>query len=179
MKWLSMMLAGFLAIALPGCGQPKTSPAPHSRTNTSVATPTHYLPYAQTNLARMKLFIGGEELNAELALKPTEIFTGMMWRTNMNETDGMLFAFGMPDERAFYMKNTYVPLSIAYIDPEGIIQEIHDLHPLNETAVPSASDNIQYVLEVKQGWFRRHNISTGTLIRTPFGELKNTFRPAR
>jgi uncharacterized membrane protein (UPF0127 family) len=73
------------------------------------------------------------------------------------------------------MKNTYVPLSAAYIDPDGVIQEIHDLQPLDETSVPAATDNIQYVLEVKQGWFKRHNITTGTLVRTQHGELKKTF----
>lgn len=123
----------------------------------------------------MKLYIGPEVLNTELALKPVEIYTGMMWRTNMPEGDAMLFAFSGPEPRAFYMRNTYVPLSLAYIDPEGIIQEIHDLQPLNETPVASKSERIQFVLEVPQGWFKRHNISTGTLVRTQHGELKNTF----
>ena len=123
----------------------------------------------------MKLYVGAKELNAELALKPVEIYTGMMWRTNMAENEGMLFVFSAPEPRAFYMRNTYVPLSAAYIDPEGIIQEIHDLQPLNETPVQSKSANIQFVLEVPQGWFKRHNISSGTLVRSQHGELKNTF----
>jgi uncharacterized membrane protein (UPF0127 family) len=99
----------------------------------------------------------------------------------MPENDAMLFAFSGPEPRAFYMRNTYVPLSIAYIDPDGIIQEIYDLQPLNETPVASKSENIQFVLEVPQGWFKRHNISTGMLVRTQHGELKNTFsfRPIR
>lgn len=123
----------------------------------------------------MKLYVGSEELNTELALKPVEIYTGMMWRTNMAENEAMLFVFSAPAPRAFYMRNTYVPLSVAYIDAEGIIQEIHDLQPLNETSVPSKSENIQFVLEVPQGWFKRRNISPGMLVRTQHGELKNTF----
>ncbi len=69
----------------------------------------------------------------------------MMWRTNMPEGEAMLFAFADATPRSFYMKNTYVPLSIAYIDTQGVIQEIHDLHPRNEEPVPSTADNIQFV----------------------------------
>jgi uncharacterized membrane protein (UPF0127 family) len=87
----------------------------------------------------------------------------------------MLFAFSQPHRTSFYMKNTRVPLSAAYIDPEGVIQEIHDLHPLKEEPVEANSENIQFVLEVPQGWFKRHNISTGALVRTQFGELKRSF----
>lgn len=134
-----------------------------------------YLPHAQPRLQTMKLYVGAQELTTELALKPTEIFTGMMWRTNMPEGEAMLFVFPSASQRSFYMRNTYVPLSVAYINPEGVIEEIHDLKPLNEVSVPSTSQNIQFVLEVPQGWFKRHNISTGSLIRTQLGELKNTF----
>jgi len=134
-----------------------------------------FLTNAQPRLQTMRLFVGSQELRTELALKPVEIYTGMMWRTNMAENEGMLFVFADASPRSFYMRNTLVPLSLAYIDPEGIIQEIHDLHPRNETPVPSKADNIQFVLEVPQGWFKRRNISPGTLVRTEFGELKNTF----
>ena len=78
------------------------------------------------------------------------------------------------------MRNTPVPLSLAYIDPEGVIQDMHDLQPRDESSVPSTADNIQFVLEVPQGWFKRHNIAAGTVVRTQLGELKKTFsfRPA-
>lgn len=161
-----------------GAARADRQPAVSMQTNV-VRTRTMYLAHAQTNLATMKLFIGSQELLTELALKPTEIFTGMMWRTNIAETDSMLFAFPTAEPRSFYMRNTYVPLSVAYIDPEGVIQEIHDLQPLDETPVPSKSDNIQYVLEVKQGWFKRHNIAAGALVRCQYGDLKNTFTTVR
>jgi uncharacterized membrane protein (UPF0127 family) len=93
----------------------------------------------------------------------------------MDENEAMLFPFPGPHRASFYMRNTRVPLSAAYIDPEGVIQEIHDLQPLDETPAQAASDNIQYVLEVKQGWFQRHNVTTGAAVRTPHGELKKTF----
>lgn len=128
----------------------------------------------------MKLFVGQKEVAAELALKPVEIYTGMMWRTNMPEDEAMLFVFGDASPRAFYMRNTIVPLSLAYLDPEGVILEIHDLHPRNETSVPSKAENIQYVLEVPQGWFTRNRIVPGTVVRSQYGELKKifSFKPA-
>lgn len=134
-----------------------------------------YLPHAQPRLQTMKLFVGMHEVTAELALKPVEIMTGMMWRTNMPDGEAMLFVFGNADQRSFYMKNTIVPLSVAYIDPEGVIQEIHDLHPRVEASVPSRSENIQFVLEVPQGWFAKKQIVPGTVVRSPHGELRNTF----
>jgi uncharacterized protein len=172
-KLFSLALT-LLAAVLSGCKDGKRNPPSPSTIAAPSAAPA-YLTNAQPRLQTMKLYVGAKELNAELALKPVEIYTGMMWRTNMAETEGMLFVFSAPEPRAFYMRNTYVPLSAAYIDPEGIIQEIHDLQPLNETPVQSKSANIQFVLEVPQGWFKRHGISTGMLVRTQHGELKNTF----
>lgn len=140
-----------------------------------VISATPYLKQAQPRLPTMKLYVGSEELTAELATRPVEIFTGMMWRTNMPEGDAMLFVFSSAEPRAFYMRNTFVPLSVAYINPEGVIEEIHDLHPSDENPVPSRSENIQFVLEVPQGWFRRHNITPGMLVRTAQGELRKSF----
>ena len=87
----------------------------------------------------------------------------------------MLFILPIPQRAAFYMRNTYVPLSCAYIDAEGTVLEIHDLQPLNEEPVYSRTSNIQFVLEMKQGWFERHQIPIGTVIRTEYGSLRETF----
>ena len=73
------------------------------------------------------------------------------------------------------MRNTVIPLSAAYIDPEGTILELHDLKPLEETPVEAGSDNIQFVLETPQGWFKKNNIGVGTVIRTERGSLQETF----
>ncbi len=174
MKLFSSACVASLAL-LSGC-RDKTPVAgkPVPVTN-AVVESTPYLPHAQPRLQTMSLYVGGETLVAELALKPVEVFTGMMWRTNMAEGEAMLFGFGQPHRAGFYMRNTFVPLSIAYVDSEGVIQEIHDLHPQNENPVEASVDTIQYAIEVPQGWFKRHNISTGALVRTPMGELKRTF----
>ncbi|MEO8429286.1 MAG: DUF192 domain-containing protein, partial [Verrucomicrobiota bacterium] len=76
---------------------------------------------------------------------------------------------------SFYMRNTIIPLSCAYIDSEGEILEIRELKPLDETAVEAASENVRYVLETKQGWFDRNKIGVGTLVRAHAGSLAETF----
>ncbi len=174
MKFCVLLLA-VLLVAF-GCKDAKTADAPPQPAPAAPpASAILYYPYAQTNLQRMKLFVGSAELDAALALQPLERQTGMMWRTNMDENEAMLFPFPGPHRASFYMRNTRVPLSAAYIDPEGVIQEIHDLQPLDERPAQAASDTIHYVLEVKQGWFQRHNVSTGAAVQTPHGELKKTF----
>ena len=87
----------------------------------------------------------------------------------------MLFIFPRPQQVAFYMRNTLIPLSAAYISSEGNILEIHDLQPKDEKPVPAKSDEVQFVLEVKQGWFERHKIPVGTLVRTEFGSFQESF----
>jgi uncharacterized protein len=172
-----LLCLAIAALGFAGCKEAKTVvPAPKpSPQQAPPATAVLYYPYAQTNLQRMKVFVGSSELDTALALRPLERQTGMMWRTNMDENEAMLFPFPAPHRASFYMRNTHVPLSLAYIDPEGVILEIHDLQPLNETPAEASSDNIQYVLEVKQGWFQRHNITTGAVVRTPHGDLRKTF----
>lgn len=99
----------------------------------------------------------------------------MMFRTNMAENEGMLFIFGVPHRASFWMQNTIIPLSAAYINPQGVIEEIHKLEPRNTNAVTASSTNIQFVLETPQGWFERHNIETGAVIKTAAGSLQDSF----
>ncbi len=170
--------AGLVALLLfAGCNKPSEAapPAPMSRTNPipNVAgwPPTN----AQPKLQTLKLYVGAETVTAELAMTQIQVATGMMFRKDMAENDGMLFVFARPHRTSFYMKNTTVPLTAAYIDSEGTILELHDLKPLEETPVEAASDKIQYVLEMKQGWFKRHNISPGAVMTTERGRFKQTF----
>src|SRR6059058_3450087 len=128
-----------------------------------------------TRLPTLKLWIGAQEMVAEIARQQVEVNTGMMHRKQMGENEGMLFVMPYPHRTSFYMRNTLVPLSAAYIDPEGTIIEIHDLKPLDETPVEAQSDKIQYVLETPQGWFKTNNIGPGVVIRTEKGSLEQTF----
>jgi uncharacterized protein len=134
-------------------------------------TPTQ----AQPKLRTIKLWLGAEELITEIAASEKEIITGMMFRTEMAENEGMLFILPGPQRAAFWMKNTLVPLSCGYIDPDGTILEIHDMKPKDETPITAKATNILYVLEVKQGWFERHKIAVGTQLRSERGTLHQTF----
>ena len=151
--------------ATKGAARPATNPVPAGV----------YLNHAQPKLQTMKLWLGPKEIVAELALTPVQIQTGMMFRKEMGENEGMLFVFGRPHRTSFYMRNTSLPLSCAYIDAEGVIAEIHELRPLDETPVEAKSDNILFVLEVNRGWFEKNNIGVGTVLRTERGTLVDTF----
>ena len=160
-----------LATALwTGCQKPADVVAPPSADD---SLPTQ----AQPKLRTMKIYLGAEMLDAELALTVEQQRTGMMFRTNIQETDAMLFVFPRPGQASFWMKNCPESLSAAYISPDGVIAEIHHLEKNDTNSVPAATDNIQYVLEVKDGWFARHNINPGTVIRTEKGSLPETFFP--
>ena len=145
------------------------------KTEQSVAPKPWEPTEAQPKLQSIKLWIGAEEMPAEIAVRPKEIQTGMMFRTNLDENAGMIFILPYPMRASFWMKNCTVPLSAAYIDPEGRILEIHDLQPHNTNAVMATSDVVKYVLEVNQGWFKQKNIEPGTMMRTESGSLRQTF----
>jgi uncharacterized protein len=132
---------------------------------------------AQPKLPTMKIYLGAETLDAELALSPRQQQTGMMFRTDVTDESAMLFVLPqtMRAPEGFWMTNCPVSLSAAYIGPDGVIEEIHHLEKNDNKPVVATNDNILYVLEVKDGWFVRHHIRTGTLIRTEKGSFAETF----
>ena len=169
MRWFALVLL-LMAGSLAGCER-KTAAPPVASAPLQSAEPTK----AQPQLRTIRLWLGPEELVTELAMTADEVRTGMMFRTNLAENAGMLFVFGRPSKVSFWMKNCPWPLSAAYMNPEGTILEIHDLQPQNTNAVVAASGDVQYVLEVNQGWFQRHHIAPGTWVRTELGSLPETF----
>jgi hypothetical protein len=157
------------AALIAGCDQ---SNAPQPKP----ATLEDLLPkQAQPKLRTIKLYLGAEVLEAELALSPQEIMTGMMFRTNIQETDAMLFLLPYPQRASFWMKNCPESLSAAYITTDGVIAEIRRLEANNTNSVLAGTDNIRFVLETKEGWFARRNLGPGTVIRTEKGSLAETF----
>ena len=139
------------------------------------AAPAEEAGRPQPKLPTLKLWLGPHELVGELATTGQQQQMGMMWRTNMAEMEAMLFVFGAPHRAGFWMKNTLLPLSCAYIDPEGVILEIRDMKPRDETSLTAATDRVQYVLEVNQGWFTRNKVGVGTVLRTERGSLRESF----
>lgn len=177
-----------LALLVIGCQPSATAPSPSTATNAArTAAAAHQAPpgteewpptKAQPRLPTMRLFVGAETVETELALTQVQVGTGMMFRKDMAENEGMIFVFAAPHRPAFYMRNTIVPLTAAYIDREGTILELHDLQPLDETPVKAGSDEVQFVLEMKQGWFKRHNVAPGSVITCDKGRLLDVFRPS-
>ena len=106
------------------------------------------------------LVLGGVEVSAEVADTPAERAMGLMGRVSLANDAGMLFVY--PDEavRSFWMKNTPLPLSIAYISKAGTIVHIAAMTPLSEDPVPSVHPTM-YALEMSQGWFAEHNVKVG------------------
>jgi uncharacterized membrane protein (UPF0127 family) len=166
-----ILFSGLLIGGMAGCTKPTPPPAPLANEESTAAEPTH----AQPKLATMKLYLGAETLNAELALTAKEEQTGMMFRTNILETDAMLFPLPYPMRASFWMKNCPESISAAYITSDGVIQEIHHLEQNDTNAVLAAREDIFYVLETKEGWFARHNIGVGTVIESEHGPLAQAF----
>jgi uncharacterized protein len=169
MKWISLVLA---AAMLAGCKKAETAQAKPADGHWE---PTN----AQPTLPKLTIYLGAQTLNAELATTAREEQTGMMFRTNVTDQSAMLFVFPFPQQANFWMKNCPDPLSAAYISPDGIIQEIHYFPKDDTNTISSATANIGYVLEVNAGWFQRHNVTTGMLVRTEIGSLQQTFFPNR
>ena len=164
-----------LAVALfAGCTKPDAATTLNPP-SLDALLPTH----AQPKLPTMKIYLGAETFDAELALTDDEEMTGMMFRTNSQETDAMLVVLPQPQRANFWMKNCPESISAAYITPDGIIREIHHLEQNDTNGVIAARDDIQFVLETKEGWFTRHNIAPGTVIQSEKGSLAATFLQGR
>jgi uncharacterized protein len=171
MKLKRILLSLLVATLVAGCEKTETD----TPSSIDSSLPTQ----AQPKLPTMKIYLGAETLDAELALTERQEQTGMMFRTNITDESAMLFVSSQPYQVSFWMKNCPHSLSAAYISPDGVIQEIHHLEKNDTNSVVAANDNIQYVLEVNDGWFQRHNIGTGTVIRTEKGSLTETFSQNR
>lgn len=120
---------------------------------------------AQATLPITTLTINNIQVAAEVADDPEERTIGLMHRDSLAENSGMLFVMPRAEQAAFWMRNTKIPLSIAYINTSGTIVEIHALKPLDETPVPSKFPAIAYALEMEAGWFDKNGIYPGDRIR--------------
>ncbi len=126
---------------------------------------------AQPELPAVALVIrisAGEavEVQVEVADERAERQTGLMGRTELAPDAGMLFVFGRERDLSFWMRNTLIPLSIAYIAADGRIVDIQDMAPLDETSHPSA-EPAKYALEVNQGFFAKRGVEVGDRVEIP------------
>ncbi|HAK44960.1 MAG TPA: hypothetical protein DCO79_03435 [Spirochaeta sp.] len=107
--------------------------------------------------------VNGIDIEAEIADDSDSRRNGLMNRKSMPENSGMLFIFDSDQKLSFWMKNTIIPLSIAYVAADGEIMEIYDMKPESLRPVESAH-SVRYALEMNQGWFVRNGVSTGDII---------------
>jgi len=108
------------------------------------------------------------EVRVEIADGPFEQQRGLMYRTALGEDRGMLFVYRREQPLSFWMKNTRIPLSIAYIDSKGRITDILDMKPLDDKPPHYiSSEPVQYALEVNQGFFDEHGVKVGDRARLP------------
>ena len=114
----------------------------------------------QMNLPRVKLAAGMHRIDAQVARTPDERATGLMYRKEMPQHEGMLFVFDFAAQQCFWMKNTLLPLAIAFIADDGTIVDLDEMAP--RTLEPHCSSRpVRYVLEMNQGWFRKKGLKPG------------------
>ncbi len=114
----------------------------------------------QLNLPRAKLQIGLHLIDAQLATTPEQREVGLMFRREMPRHEGMLFVFQEKSRLCFWMKNTLLPLTAAFLDDDGTIVNLADMAP--QTTDPHCSARpVKYVLEVHQGWFAKARVKAG------------------
>jgi len=119
---------------------------------------------AAAGLPQRTLMIGENKLIVEVAATPQTRETGLMNRFSLQQEHGMLFVFEAPQPLAFWMKNTYIPLSIAFVDRNGRILNIEDMRPQDESTHWSKGLAL-YAIEMRQGWFVSRGIGEGDVVR--------------
>jgi hypothetical protein len=108
--------------------------------------------------------VGGRELTVELAITPESRSCGLSHRSQLAEDRGMLFVFPTPQRLSFWMKDTPVALSIAFIDNAGRILSIQKMTPLKTTTSYQSPAPARYALEVTQGWFEKNSVGVDDLV---------------
>lgn len=123
----------------------------------------------QLDLPRTTLRAGMHLIQAQVASTPQQRAVGLMHRKDMPAGEGMLFVFDQPAVQCFWMKNTVLPLTAAFVDSDGTVVNLADMQPLSLDSHCSGKP-VRYVLEMHQGWFARRGIQPGfRLGGPPFG----------
>ena len=123
---------------------------------------------AQMDLPRIKLSVGMHLIDTQVAASPDQRSTGLMFRINMPQSEGMLFIFEQSAIQCFWMKNTILPLTAAFLAEDGTIVNLADMKPQSTDSHCSAQP-VRYVLEMNQGWFGKKGLKPGSKLGgTPF-----------
>jgi uncharacterized membrane protein (UPF0127 family) len=114
----------------------------------------------QTDLPRTQLSVGLYKIDAQIAQTPQQREIGLMFRKEMPQAEGMIFVFEQPATQCFWMRNTILPLTAAFVADDGRIVNLVDMQPMTENSHCSL-EPVRYVLEMNQGWFAKKNIKKG------------------
>lgn len=120
----------------------------------------------QLKLQRTMLSAGMYQINAQLALTPEQRQTGLMFRKEMPQSEGMLFVFEQVAQQCFWMRNTFLPLTAAFLADDGTIVNLADMKPQSTDSHCSAQP-VRYVLEMNQGWFAKKGLKAGSRFSGP------------
>ena len=167
-----LALTGLLYVLTSRIGEqsivvPGTTTESTTTSNTTPSTTAKTPPPNESDTITINASSGERvEVKAEIADDPAKRQKGLMERTALAENAGMLFVFNREQQLSFFMRNTLIPLSIAYIDGGGRIVDIQDMQPLDETPHPSA-EPAKYALEVNQGFFNEHGVEVGNKVSLP------------
>ncbi|MCF8169195.1 MAG: DUF192 domain-containing protein [Rhodoferax sp.] len=122
----------------------------------------------QLHLQRTPLSVGIYQIDAQVATTAQEHATGLMFRSEMPQHEGMLFAFPTVSTQCFWMKNTFLPLTAAFVADDGTIVNMEDMKP-QSTQSHCSRKPVRFVLEMNQGWFAKKGIKPGSKISgSPF-----------
>jgi uncharacterized membrane protein (UPF0127 family) len=133
-------------------------PAAHAQVNDS-GLPQH--------LRTVDLHLDHATLHTQVAANEQQREIGLMHVSKLSDNDGMIFLMPEVGHVNFWMKDTLIPLSIAFLDRKGTVLEIHDMKALDETITPSDSDQVAYALETNLHWFALNGIKPGDQLEPP------------
>ena len=126
----------------------------------------------QTTLPRAALSIGMYRIDAQVATTSTEHATGLMFRTEMPQPEGMLFVFEQPAQQCFWMKNTLIPLAVAFVADDGTLVNLDEMKAQTLNAHCSEKP-VRYVLEMNASWFSKKGLKAGDKLKgPPFDSVK-------
>jgi len=140
-RWLPAVLLGLL---LAGCGEAEPAPAA-----------------PKTIADTFAIKIGSRTAHLQLAITMPEMQRGLMERRDLKPDHGMIFVYTRPQQMSFWMRNTPTPLDIAFFTADGELREIYPLHPFDETSVSSRRRDLQFAVEMNQGWFKANGVQPG------------------
>lgn len=140
-RWIAIAT---MVLALTGCGRSESGPAA-----------------PKTVADFFGIRVGERTVRMQLAVLRSEMEHGLMGRRELAADDGMLFVYARPTQMSFWMRNTPLPLDIGFFNAAGELVEIYPLYSFDETPVRSRSAQLQFALEMNQGWFERNQVKPG------------------